>query len=379
MTPERMSPTMSGADWLSVFRKIAIWGVFAGVLYLLRSFFLLIFLTFVIGYAAEQIVELLEKRFPRASRSVLVIGVFLASIAGLVGLGLVLVPAVEAEIEHFKSRFPEYRDQIIIKYREFEHAWPGLADQLNYALGRAESFRRQFFGEALESMPATAPGEMSAFSAGDVAATTELLLTYVRGALAAIFTFLLAWFFAFLILIDLAPIRAEMERLRLSRVGWLYREVRETVVEFAASVGWILEAQIIISTINTILTVVGLWILGVPSLLLLSVVLFLFGLVPVLGALVPLVPICFIAFAEGGVPLFVKCLVFIGIERIFVGYLIEPKIFGTRFHMNSVFVLVILLIGYKLAGVWGVVLGLPVAYTVLRPRPALETAPDTTI
>lgn len=372
---------MNGAAWLSLIRKLAIWGVFAGVLYLLRGFFLLIFLTFVIGYSAEQLVQFLEKRFPRVSRSILVISVFLGSIAAFAGLGVILVPAIEAEAAHVNSKFPLYKDQIIAKYSDFEKSWPAFADQVQFAVGRADALRRQLFGEGAASLPASGPaGDATlAMAERDISFAAELLLSYVRSALAAIFTFLLAWFFAFLILLDLADIRREIERLQSSRVGWLYREVRSSVVEFSASVGWILEAQIIISAINTILTIAGLWILGVPSLLLMGVILFFCGLVPFLGALVPLAPICFIAFAEGGFSLFIKCVAFIAVERIFVGYVVEPKIFGSRFHMNSVFVLVILLVGYKIAGLWGVVLGLPVAYTILRPRNNVEIALDTTV
>ncbi|MBI3820576.1 MAG: AI-2E family transporter [Planctomycetes bacterium] len=358
-------PPIDGAAGLSLLRRLAIWAIFAGVLYLLRGFFLLILMTFVIGYTAEHFVAFLQGRVRKVARPLLVILVFSASIAAIVGLGYVMIPAIESEVSHVKAKFPEYRDQIASKYKELEQSWPGISDPVARAIGRADILRRQFFGESAESLPA-AGASGPADSGMDFAAATDLLLSSVRAAISAIFTFLLAWLFAFLIVLDLGTIRAEIERLQSSRVGWLYREVRASVVEFAASVGWFLEAQIAISAVNTIVTIAGLWILGLPSLPLLGVILFFCGLVPVLGALVPLVPICFIAFAEGGAPLFIKCLVFVGIERALVGYAVEPRIFGRRFHMNSVFVLVILLVGYKLAAIWGIVLGLPVAYTALR-------------
>jgi predicted PurR-regulated permease PerM len=61
-------------------------------------------------------------------------------------------------------------------------------------------------------------------------------------------------------------------------------------------------------------------------------------------------------------------LIVYAVIRGVAGYTIEPKIFGRRFHINTVFILVILLIGYKAAGIWGVLLGLPVAYAIIRPR-----------
>ncbi|MFN0204819.1 MAG: AI-2E family transporter [Planctomycetota bacterium] len=367
-------------NWSATIRKLMIWAVFGGALYLLRSFFLLILLTFVIGYCAEQVVHFLSLRFRKASRQALVCIVFTIGIGALVGLGFIMVPAVESEVEHVKLKFPEYRDQIVSKYKEFQQSYPSAAQGVENALRELDTFRKGFLTTAPESQAATRPSaseNAGGIGERDIAVAADVVLKSVSSLVSAVFTVLLAVLFAFLILIDLANIREETERLRSSRIGWLYEEVRTTVVEFSASVGWILEAQIVISTINVILTIAGLWILGVPSLVLLTVILFFCGLVPVLGALVPLLPIALIAFAEGGLSLLIKCLIFIAVERIFVGYVVEPRIFGKRFHMNSVFILVILLIGYQLAGLWGVILGLPVAHSALRQRhgPALEIPP----
>ena len=41
-------------------------------------------------------------------------------------------------------------------------------------------------------------------------------------------------------------------------------------------------------------------------------------------------------------------------------YFLNPKIFGHHLHMNPVLVLIVLTIGGKLFGVWGLVIGLPV-------------------
>lgn len=368
-------------DWSATIRKLMIWAVFGGALYLLRGFFLLILLTFVIGYCAEQVVHFLSMRFRNVSRQALVCIVFAVGIGALVGLGFIMVPAVESEVARVKSRFPEYQNQIVSQYRELQQSYPSVAQGLENAVREFDAFRKGFLATGSESQPAlrSAVAEHDAgLGGGDIAFAADLVLKSVNSLISAVFTVLLAVLFAFLILIDFSTIREETGRLRSTRIGWIYEEVRTTVVEFSASVGWILEAQIVISTINVILTIAGLWILGVPSLVLLTVILFFCGLVPVLGALVPLLPIALIAFAEGGLTLLVKCLIYISIERIFVGYLIEPRIFGKRFHMNPVFILVILLIGYQLAGLWGVILGLPVAYTALRPRAGtvLELPPE---
>jgi predicted PurR-regulated permease PerM len=368
--PPTPAPRTGGTDWSSIVRKLMIWGVFGGMLYLLRGFFLLVLLTFVFAYCAEQVIRFLGARVRNVSRPVLVCAVFGIGIAALVGLGFITVPAVEAEAARVKVRLPEYRGQIAHKYDEFQDAYPALARSFESAFHNLETLRREFFASPVESQPESMPSDDSSSLAHEtgIAFAADFVLRSVNSVVSAVFTVALSLLFAFLILVDLSTIREETERLRTSRIGWIYEEVRSTVIEFSASVGWILEAQILISAINTILTITGLWLLGIPSLLLLAVILFFCGLVPVLGALVPLLPIALVAFAEGGMSLLVKCLAFIVVERVFVGYAVEPRIFGKRFHMNPVFVLVILFVGYQVAGIWGVVLGLPVAYTALRPR-----------
>ena len=41
-------------------------------------------------------------------------------------------------------------------------------------------------------------------------------------------------------------------------------------------------------------------------------------------------------------------------------YILNPKIFGERLHINPVLVLMILTAGGKLFGVWGLLLGVPI-------------------
>ncbi len=41
-------------------------------------------------------------------------------------------------------------------------------------------------------------------------------------------------------------------------------------------------------------------------------------------------------------------------------YILNPMIFGERLHINPVLVLIILTVGGKLFGVWGLLLGVPV-------------------
>jgi predicted PurR-regulated permease PerM len=47
-------------------------------------------------------------------------------------------------------------------------------------------------------------------------------------------------------------------------------------------------------------------------------------------------------------------------------YILNPQIYGHHMHMNPVLVLIVLTIGGKLFGVWGLLLGIPVVNYVFR-------------
>ena len=69
----------------------------------------------------------------------------------------------------------------------------------------------------------------------------------------------------------------------------------------------LIEAQVGIAAINTALTFLGLVLLHVPSKLVLSAIVFFCSFIPVLGVVLPTVPICAVALTQGGIPLALQC------------------------------------------------------------------------
>lgn len=424
------TPPANGAPagWLTdariaVVRRVAVWAVFALLLYLLRDFLLIVFLTFVFAYAAEHALRALMPRLPRVPRGVLTVAIFLGSMGALAGLGTIIVPRVQAEVVRVKRDVPRYRDAIVglvddlklrfpslgamldaeqslYRFRELPwelvkspsdlHRWDPQAAAVIHTDADLERMKRIEWSsiQSLDDLEAHDPaarrlverttwlGKLRHFELGDLTqegTTAELatvaaaVLSFVASILVGVATAFLALFFAFLIVIDLPHLKREMAGLESSRIGWLYREVRSSVVEFFGALGFILEAQAAIAVINTVLTVAGLWILGVPAVFLLGVLVFFAGFVPVLGTFISSAPILLLSLASGGVSLMIKSLVLIVVVHLFEAYVLEPRIFGKRFHLNAVFVILILFVAHSIAGLWGVILGLPVAYSLMRP------------
>ncbi|HKE00372.1 MAG TPA: AI-2E family transporter [Planctomycetota bacterium] len=408
----------------AILRRAAVWAVFAGLLYLLRDFLLLIFLTFVFSYSAGLAVRALEPRLPRAPRGLLAVSIFVGSLLALVGLGVVLVPRVEDEVENVRRSFPAYRDKMVNVFQGLSRDYPRFAQTVDPVAALLRVRKIDWRDVSTTQQLATRDPELAKWLTSDdevrklaairwsevstledlerqdpearrlVARTTWLgrlqylelddllkldvvakIAVAVVAAVTIVLTALLALLFAFLVVLDLPRLSREVESIETSRLGWLYHEVRDTVVEFALSVGFFLQAQVAIAAINTALTVIGLLVLGVPSLFLLGVIVFFCGIVPVLGTYLSSVPIVLVALASpgGGIGLAVRVVILIVGVHLVEAYVLEPRIFGKRFQMNPVFVLAIVVVGYQLAGLWGLVLGIPVSYTLLRPKVRLSS------
>ena len=178
---------------------------------------------------------------------------------------------------------------------------------------------------------------------------------------AATATTLLALLFSFLILIDLARIKRGVGQLKSSRIGDFYDEAAQPIVRFGVLVGRAIEAQALIALVNTTLTLIGLLLLGIPLVAMLSVIVFVCSFIPVLGVFISTTPIVLVALNAGGPPLSLAAIGVVVVIHALEAYLLNPLIYGRHLKLNPVLTLIILYVGYHVFGLWGMLLGVPVA------------------
>ena len=129
---------------------------------------------------------------------------------------------------------------------------------------------------------------------------------------------------------------------------------------FAGLLGKAMEAQFFVAIVNSLLTAIGLWFLGLSHYLaFLSTIVFLFSFVPVAGVFISSIPICMVALQVGGLHSVMLAVLMITGIHMMESYVLNPRIYGSHLRMNPVVVLVILTIGGKLFHFWGLVLGVP--------------------
>ena len=349
-------------DWKFLFafaKKTLIWVVFFLILYTLRDLFDLIFFTFILAFFALSASEFAVERL-RLSRWLALMVIYVALLGGLCGVGYIVVPRVLAEARQFARDLPQAEakvldtiDQVRLRYKELA---PLLDEKMIHEemQGRLSLMREHM----LAALPA-----------------------FLKGILQVLSNIVLSIIFSFLIVLDLAQLSREMRRLRATRLHDFFQETAMPVVRFGQVVGRAFEAQTFIAVANTLLTVLGMMMLGIPKVALLGIIVFFCSFVPVLGVFISCGPILLVAVNSGGPGLAAAGVAMIMVVHALEAYVLNPRIYAHHMKMNPVLTLIVLFLGHHVAGIWGMLLAVPVTYYFithvagLRPEKLLAPNP----
>jgi predicted PurR-regulated permease PerM len=371
-------------------RRVVIWVILFLLLWALRDFFAIVFLTFVLAIIAAPLAEIGMRRLrlPHWAAVTLVYVFFLVVLVTFVRF---VVPSVAVEVNRMIDNLPATEATLIETKNRLVRRYPALREPINGYMRSALS------DQSLEEVERQLAGDRQrlGLSAADVAAAAEST-DVPTGALAEYFnrqdqllvnaliavqrqrisqyaptvtvmlyrataTTLLALLFSYLILIDLNKLKAGIGRLRNSRVGDFYEEAAPPIGRFGILLGRAVEAQAAIAVINTLLTLIGLLLLKIPLVAMLSVIVFVCSFVPVLGVFISTTPIVLVALNAGGPGLSLAAILLVIVIHAIEAYVLNPIIYGRHMKLNPVLTLIILYVGYHAFGLWGMLLGVPVA------------------
>lgn len=157
-----------------------------------------------------------------------------------------------------------------------------------------------------------------------------------------------------------------LELLQRSRARNFYDEISPSLAAFGGLIGRAFQAQGVIALCNTLLTFALIKVLSIPNETFLCAIVFICSFIPVLGVVLSTVPVALVA------------LIYVDAERMALAVLgilaihfietsiLNPKILGEMMHLHPVLVLCILAVGERFFGVWGLLLGVPVAVYIIR-------------
>ncbi|WP_028549065.1 AI-2E family transporter [Paenibacillus sp. UNC451MF] len=173
-------------------------------------------------------------------------------------------------------------------------------------------------------------------------------------------TFVLSLILSLVFILEKSRIVTFTFKLKASKLSWLYEELEYFGRKFILSFGKVIEAQLLIALCNTVFTVIGLWILGFPYLFALSIMIFMLSLVPVVGFVVSLIPLCLIGYNIGGLMMIVYVIAMIAVLHVLEGYLLNPKLMSSKMNLPMFYTFVVLVFSEHYLGVWGLILGIPI-------------------
>jgi predicted PurR-regulated permease PerM len=295
---------------------------------------LIVFLAWLLAFVLSPVVRFLDERLPLPRG----LAVVLAYLAALVLLGFVLFyvgSSITREVTQVTTEFPQTALQIEERLAGYQGAL-GL-DRLSIDLVELfQSAQRQV-----------------GVLAGDIFDQAEVV---ARATLATLGSLVLILILSLYMLLDSERIWGKVARAVPRRYS---DEVSLFERSVARAFGGFLRAQIILAAIQAILvTVIGIAV-DMPYLFLVGTLSTLAMLIPFFGPPLALIPPIVAAWIYVPDWFLLVSIVLVAVQTVIVNWL-QPRLMRDALGMHPILVLVGLLVGAQVAGVWGALFGIPV-------------------
>lgn len=300
-----------------------------GFLWLIQDIVITLLLGVILASAMDPLVSYFKVR--RVPRAVSVLTVYVL-VLGLVGLIIYLmIPPLIDQLQILSLNFPSYMEQL-------RQRLPGSASFLTNV----------DFSDFGRSVISSFNGEGTVF-------------TRTLGIFNGVFSFITILVVSFYLVAEQQGMREFIKSL----VPPHHQDFSMNLVDkIQKKMGMWIIGQLILSVSIFIVTFVGLSALGVKYALFLALLAGLFEVVPYIGPIISAIPAIFFAFIQNP-PLAVAVLVLYILVQKLEGYVLVPKIMQKTVGMSPLVVLVALLIGFKLAGILGLLLAVPLVGAVI--------------
>lgn len=323
----------------TIVKILVIVTIFAGLVFV-KDFLIALLVAVVLASTVEMPVKALGKL--GVPRTFSVISIFLSLLVLLTATVFVFLPPLADDIALFVKTLPKILDSVRIFGRDL-----GFKD-LSIAL--ADLSRDISKGQILTILKNVFLG-----SGGFFATTTAVVGSVINFVL----TFVLAFYLAleengvqkFLQLIF--PKRQE------EYIIGLWSRAQQKI-------GLWMQGQLLLSLLVALLVYIPMLILDMPYATLLAILAFFGELIPMVGLTLATIPALFIAWVHGGTSLLGVVAVIYFIISQLENHVLYPKVMNKMVGVPSVVVIIAIVIGAKLAGIWGVVLAVPLASILME-------------
>lgn len=331
-------------------KRVFIYGTIILLAYELRSFANLFLLLFFVTYIMNELCRFIHShvsRFVKISEELVIMATYFFLITLLVMSGIKYIPEVINEAKELTKSFDASQD---------------LNVSINSYLGNILNSIDPSLKNILEYYNFNYAKEINEFSS-NIAAFSYSFLKSIGNWMFNIFLMIvLSLFF----LIEKNKVKHFAEVFKDSKLSFMYHDLQPVFTRFYGSFGVMIRSQFIISLINTTLTVLALAFLGFSKLFALGLMIFLFGLIPVAGAILSSIPLILIGFSMHGIVYVFYIIGIVIFIHILEAYILNPRIFSSLTHLPVFVTLVVLLISEHIMGPWGLVYGLPLFVFIIE-------------
>lgn len=319
-----------------------------GILIFLVGKFLYLFLPFIISFILTATINPLKKLLVRRLHFPLELGIISAMIIEIGGLGGVitlLILRLSREIHDIYLHWPRYS-------RVLEYIFSSWLNTIETVYLKLPIQYIETINNTVNKMLNSVPGLLTrGFSAA--AAIPEWIIIIVISLVATYF-------------MSKNSQRYIMDFIRIFPSEW-QDNLKELGRDFVKAFGGFVKAEFIVFLITMFMSILGLLLIKAKYAIILGTITGIFGILPVLGVGIVLIPWAIFAILMGHTWFAVQLILLTSAITI-MRHVIEPKILGDNVGLDPLFVLISMYIGLAATGLIGLILGpfILIAYRSLQ-------------
>jgi predicted PurR-regulated permease PerM len=194
----------------------------------------------------------------------------------------------------------------------------------------------------------------------------QTTLSYLKNAGIILTKFIIWLILSYIFVIERNPIVKFLAQINEWNFSFIYREYAIIAQKITGGFGAIIRAQSLIAITNAILTSLGLLVISAfhggnvfPYIFTLSLIVLVFGFIPVFGTFISGIPILIIAYGYGWVTSLLLVILMITVVHAIEAYYLNPRIVSSYVKMPVFITFVILLLSEHFFGLIGLLVGVP--------------------
>ncbi|MEO7803217.1 MAG: AI-2E family transporter [Actinomycetota bacterium] len=303
-------------------------GVFVGILYFVREMLPPLVLALMLIFLMSPLVNALERR--GINRVLGTLTIYALVMGVVITIGVLIAPLVVDQITDLTNPEGDLR-----------------ADAAKFAEDIASRVGATYTAEQFDKTVKEALDRLGGF---------RQVARFSAGALHGLVIFVLAPIFALYVLIDLPKFKDAFIR----HLPPNYRDEWMILLERSGNaIGSFFRGQLLVASIVGVMSSVGFGVIGLQFWLPIGLLAGFFNIIPLVGPFVGGAVAVVVGAVTGGPGLAIKAAIVMVIVQQIDNHLISPNIMGRAVRLHPVSVMVALLAGGTLAGLWGMLLGVP--------------------